>query len=72
MFIKVTDREAARIGANRGHIWDGIGPLAGCIVELNDPPRHYRKARRLRALTRKLAGPWKYEDSWYIYKPDPS
>ena len=64
MYIKVTIREAARILARGNMVWDGCdrwacgiqtGKLRGC------------KARDLRALERKLRGPW-YYDGWYVYK----
>lgn len=64
MFIEVTPFEAARILARGGHVWDGNQSWSCCIYELDRRPR---KARQLRALTRKLAGPWNV-DGWWIYK----
>ena len=66
MFIEVTPREAARILARDGHIWDSNDAWACCIVELARPPRN---TRQLRALTRKLAGPWNV-NGWWIYKKE--
>lgn len=66
MRIEVTPFEAARILARGGHIWDGPDPWSCCIVELVRPPRN---TRQLRALTRKLAGPWNV-DGWWITKRD--
>ena len=66
MYIEVTPFEAARILARGGHIWDGCDPWACCLCGLVRPPK---KARQLRALTRKLAGPWNV-DGWWIYKKE--
>ena len=65
MYIKVTPAEAARILARGGMVWDGCDPWACGLCGLVRVPR---KARQLRALTRKLAGPW-YVNGWYIYRP---
>ena len=65
MYIKVTPYEAARILARGGMVWDGCDPWA-CGLCGRGLIRVPRKARQLRALTRKLAGPW-YVDGWYVY-----
>ena len=66
MFIEVTPREAARILARGGHVWDSNDAWACCIVELVRPPRN---TRQLRALTRKMRR-WDWDDGLYIYKKD--
>ena len=67
MYIEVTCREAARVLARGGHVWDSSDKFP-CCIELNTP-RSWKKARRLRKLERKLAGPW-YVDGWYIYQKE--
>lgn len=64
MFIKVTIREAAHILARGGMVWDGCDSWA-CGIQTGE--LRGRKARKLRALERKLRGPWNVE-GWYIYK----
>ena len=68
MYIKVTNLQAARILARGGHVWDGCDPWAGCVVEHAHPPRHWRKARALHALTRWAARSAAAGDGWYIYR----
>lgn len=70
MYIKVTNQEAARILARGGHVWDGCDAWAGCVCELCAPPRHWRKARRLRKLTRWAARSAAAGDGWYLYRRD--
>ena len=67
MYIKITNRQAAQILAHGGRVWDGCDPWAGCVAELAHPPRHWRKARALRALTRWAARSAAVGDGWYIY-----
>lgn len=70
MYIKVTNRQAAQILACGGHVWDGCDAWAGCVCELVYPPRHWRKARAKRALTRWCARSAAVGDGWYIYHRD--
>ena len=67
MFIKVTNYEAARFLARGRMIWDGDDDWSGGI-KLNTPHR-WRKSRKLRALVRKLEGPWNV-GGWYVYKKE--
>lgn len=69
MFIEVTPREAARLFARGIHVWDWPDPRLAGTFELEGVPRSWKKARKLRALTRKLAGPWNV-GGWYVYKKE--
>lgn len=69
MFIEVTPREAARLFARGIHVWDCSDPRFAGTFELPGVPRSWKKARRLRKLTRKLAGPWNFE-GWWVYKKE--
>ncbi len=68
MYIKITSRQAAQILARGGHVWDGCDQWAGCVVKLARSPRHWRKARALRALTRWATRIAATGDGWYIYR----
>lgn len=69
MYIKVTPEEAARLFASGIHVWDYADPRLACTFELPGVPRSWKKARRLRKLTRKLRGPWAGPDKeWFVYK----
>jgi len=68
MYIEVTPFQAARFLSQGVHVHDGFYWWAGAI-ELEAPHR-YRKARKLRKLTRKLAGPWSTGDGWWVYKKE--
>lgn len=63
MRIEVTPKEAARFLARGRMVWDGCDDWSGGIQLC--APHRWRKSRKLRALTRKLNGPWR-ADSWWI------
>ena len=64
MYIKVTYREAARLFARGRNIYDDIS-WGTCFATLK--PVRCHKARKLRALTRKMRR-WDWNDGLYIYK----
>lgn len=64
MYIKVTHREAARQFARGRNIYDDI-TWGTCFCAL--APVRSRKARTLRALTRKMRR-WDWNEGLYIYK----
>lgn len=64
MYIKVTYREAARLFAQGRRIYDDIS-WDTCFCKL--APIRCRKARTLRALTRKMQR-WDWNNGLYIYK----
>lgn len=69
MYIEVTVEEAARLFARGIHVWDDADPHFACTFELEGVPRSWKKARRLRKLTRKLRGSWAGpEGRWFVYK----
>lgn len=66
MLIKVTNKQAARILVNGGHVWDGYDAWAGCVVEVAGMRRgKARRTRELRKWTRWCAD---HENGWYIHK----
>ena len=69
MYVKVTVEEAARLFARGVHVWDHRDPRWACTFELAGVPRSWKKARRLRKLTRKLKGAWAGPDGeWFVYR----
>lgn len=66
MFIKVTHREAARLFAQGRHIYDDIS-WGTCFCTL--VPIRCHKARKLRALTRKMSR-CDWNNGLYIYKKE--
>lgn len=64
MYIKVSYEEAARLFARGRNIYDDI-KWGTCFAALK--PVRSRKARKLRALTRKMRR-WDWNDGLYIYR----
>ena len=64
MYIKVTYEEAARLFARGRRIYDDI-KWGTCFCALK--PVRSRKARTMRALTRKMRR-WDWNDGLYIYR----
>ena len=64
MYVKVSHREAARLFACGRNIYDDI-TWGTCFAAFK--PVRNRKARRLRALTRKMRR-WDWNDGLYIYR----
>lgn len=64
MYIKVTHREAARLFARGRNIYDDIS-WGTCFAALK--PVRCHKARKLRALTRKMRR-WDWNNGLYVWK----
>ena len=66
MWEQISVAEAATILIAGGKVDDGFYKWAGSL-ELTHPER-WRKARKRKALARRLAGAWNTGDGWWVYR----
>lgn len=66
MWEQISISEAARILLAGGKVDDGFYKWGGTLQLTH--PEQWRKSRKRKALTRRLAGRWNHGDGWWVYR----